>query len=99
MYITINGKKRSLNRVIGFGIIVMIMATQFIFGRLDPTIGYREVTVQPGDTLESIIYENTDIPWRGNIRNLVYETKEVNSDTDLTTIYPGQKIVIAIYKK
>ena len=95
MYLVINGKKRSLTRVCLLAIVLVMIAIEVVF---NPEIGYETVTVQENDTLESIIIDNTDIPWRGNIQNLMIKTKEVNS-TDLDVLYPGQKIVIAVYKK
>ena len=95
MYLVINGKKRSLRRVGLLAIVLVMIIGEVVF---NPEIGYETVTVQENDTLESIIIDNTDIPWRGNIQNLMIKTKEVNS-TDLDVLYPGEKIVIAVYKK
>ena len=95
MYLVINGKKRSLTRVCLLAIVLVMIVAEIVF---NPEIGYETVTVQENDTLESIIIDNTDIPWRGNIQNLMIKTKEVNS-TDLDVLYPGEKIVIAVYKK
>ena len=95
MYLVINGKKRSLKRVFLLAIVLVMIVGEVVF---NPEIEYETVTVQQNDTLESIIIDNTDIPWRGNIQNLMIKTKEVNS-TDLDVLYPGQKIVIAVYKK
>ena len=95
MYLVINGKKRSLKRVFLLAIVLVMIIGEVVF---NPEIGYETVTVQENDTLESIIIDNTDIPWRGNIQNLMIKTKEVNS-TDLDVLYPGEKIVIAVYKK
>ena len=95
MYLVINGKKRSLKRVFLLAIVLLVIVGEVVF---NPEIGYETVTVQQNDTLESIIIDNTDIPWRGNIQNLMIKTKEVNS-TDLDVLYPGEKIVIAVYKK
>lgn len=95
MYLVINGKKRSLKRVCLMAIVLVMIIGEVVF---NPEIGYETVTVQQNDTLESIIIDNTDIPWRGNIQNLMIKTKEVNS-ADLDVLYPGEKIVIAVYKK
>lgn len=95
MSIEINGKKRSLKRVIVLAVITMILVFDYA---TTPTVGYETVKIEKGDTLESIICENTEIPWRGNLQNLIIKTKEVNS-INLDTLYPGDKVVIAVYKK
>ena len=97
--ITINGQKRSLERVKNIAWAMFFAAVLFVPSLpSDPEIGYQEVTVHYGDTLESILLANTDIPWGGHIQNLIIKTKEANSE-NLNTIYPGQQIRIAVYKK
>lgn len=95
MSIMINGKRRSMKRVIVLAVITMILLFDYA---TTPTVGYETVKIQQGDTLESVICENTEIPWRGNLQNLIIKTKEVNS-INLDTLYPGDKVVIAVYKK
>lgn len=97
MSIMINGERRSLDRIGWLAFIIIMLAIQFLVV-FDPEIEYKEVTVHHGDTLEAITLKNTDIPWRGDIRKLISKTREVN-DADLGTIYPGQKLKIAVYKK
>lgn len=95
MSIMINGKRRSLKRVVALVAIILIVAFDYA---TTPTVGYETVKIQQGDTLESVICENTEIPWRGNLQNLIIKTKEVNS-INLDVLYPGDKVVIAVYKK
>ena len=95
MSIMINGKRRSMKRVIVLAVITMILLFDYA---TTPTVGYETVKIQQGDTLESVICENTEIPWRGNLQNRIIKTKEVNS-INLDTLYPGDKVVIAVYKK
>ena len=97
--IMINGQKRSLQRVKNIAW-ALFFAALVIVPSLpsDPDIGQQEVTVHYVDTSEGIILNNSDIPWGGHIQNLIIKTKEVN-DVDLGTIYPGQKLKIAVYKK
>ena len=97
--ITINGERRSLRRLENIAWVVFFVAVLFVPSLpSDPAMEFKSVTVHHGDTLESIILNNSDIPWGGHIQNLIIKTKEVNS-ADLNTIYPGQEIRIAVYKK
>lgn len=97
--ITINGERRSLERVKNIAW-ALIFAALVIVPSLpsDPAMDYKSVTVHYGDTLEGIILNNSDIPWGGHIQNLIIKTKEANK-ANLDTIYPGQEIRIAVYKK
>lgn len=97
--ITINGQKRSLERVKNIAWALFFAAVLFVPSLpSDPAMDFKNVTVHHGDTLENIILENSDIPWGGHIQNLIIRTKEVNK-ANLDTIYPGQQIRIAVYKK
>ena len=99
MSIMINGQRRSLERVKNIAWAVFFAAVVFIVSLpSDPAMEFKSVTVHSGDTLENIILNNSDIPWGGDIRKLISKTREVN-DVDLGTIYPGQEIKIAVYKK
>lgn len=99
MSIIINEQRRSLHRLENIAAVIFFAAAIFVVSLpSDPAMEFKSVTVHSGDTLENIILDNSDIPWGGDIRKLISKTREVN-DADLGTIYPGQEIKIAVYKK
>lgn len=76
--------------VITFLIIVMVVTTTLTAETNNPSIVYREVTVEPGDTLWNIA---RSFGSGRDTREVVWEIRKVN-DLQQATVYPGQTLLV-----
>lgn len=81
-------------------VLLTILVTVFLIHifPLGGEIGYQEYTVKPGDTLFTVCNALSEIPHGGDVRELIYETRQKNG-METADLQVGETIMVAVYKQ